>query len=201
MRTHPIRLGPLGSTQESQARFRDGYGRFRDDIGEQQTRSHAPCFPFRTVSYSLGGQGTRRGSLPSRRSTRSRRGALSSRGILARKWAWMRPVFGKAPDGAAEKVRSELAWARTEPSLPPFSSRRQPHHRARNRDRSDIPSGIFSRGKEREQSRMARSAHHGRGKVWIWAFSRIRRPIPRLAGPALHQSGDRCEGDRDTAVA
>jgi hypothetical protein len=32
----------------------------------------------------------------------------------------MRPVFGTAPDGAPEKVRTEMAWASKEPSIPPL---------------------------------------------------------------------------------
>src|SRR5580704_14734480 len=69
-------------------------------ISKGETRSARASLPFRTVSYSSGRQGPRRGKLGSA-------GALSSRGILPRNQAGMRPVFGKAPDGAAEKVRAE----------------------------------------------------------------------------------------------
>jgi hypothetical protein len=70
-------------------------------------------------------------------------GALSPRGILARKWPGTRPVFGKAPDGAPEKVRTEKGLASKRPSLPLFSSRSQRYHRARLLDRFGIPSGFF----------------------------------------------------------
>jgi hypothetical protein len=86
----------------------------RTMIQVAMTRSPArPSPPFRNVSYSPGGQGTRRNHSA---------GALSPRGILARKWPGARPVFGKAPDGAAEKVRTEKGQGSNR--LPPYLPRR-----------------------------------------------------------------------------
>jgi hypothetical protein len=78
---------------------------------EKDALSARPSPPFRRVSCSPGGRGTRRDHSA---------GALFPRGILARKWPAMRPVFGKAPKGGPEKVRTEMGWLRKAPSLLPL---------------------------------------------------------------------------------
>jgi hypothetical protein len=67
--------------------------------------------------------------------------------------------FLEKPQGAAEKVRTEMVWIRKEPSLPPLSSGRQLHHRARILDCSVLLSGFFLRRQSKGgHSRMARLA-------------------------------------------
>jgi hypothetical protein len=94
----------------------------------------------------------------------------------------MRPVFGKAPDGAPEKVRTEMAWGRKQTSIPLF----------RRGDNDIIESGIgivltfrpeiFFEGRREGSESDGEFGAYKRGKAWIWAFSRIRWPVPRLAG-------------------
>jgi hypothetical protein len=52
-------------------------------------------------------------------------GALSPRGILPRKWPGTRPVFGKAPEGAPEKVRTERGLGAQRTLLTPFHQGRK----------------------------------------------------------------------------
>jgi hypothetical protein len=129
-------LVPVGPGSEFQVFCQNIFRVSRDYVyGDRRASArHSP--PFRNGSYSPGGQGTRR---------EDSAGALSSQGILARNRPGMRPVFGKAPEGAVEKVRTEKVWVRKERSLPPFSSGRHRYHRARFLDRSVVPSGIFFR--------------------------------------------------------
>jgi hypothetical protein len=83
----------------------------RDYIFGEGRASARLSLPFRNGSCSAGGQGTRRDDSA---------GALSSPGILARNRPGSRPVFGKAPERAPEKVRTERAVLRKARSLLPF---------------------------------------------------------------------------------
>jgi hypothetical protein len=160
----PVGTGP--GFQDFEEILRSSY----DDRNGENVLTARPSPPLWNVSFSPGGRGTRRGNSPPRLGW-----SLVLPGNDAKESTAMRPGFFASPTGAPEKVRTEMALMRIEPSLPPFCTRVALISSGPVSESFRDSVRIFSQSQEKEASRSG-------GEVGTAAKERRKFRIPPSAG-------------------